>query len=48
MHAGKNTQGNPQSEEGITDVQWKLRPFGSELLENTYPSILDLVASIPD
>ena len=47
-HDGKDTKGAPQSEEGITDVQWKFRPFGPELLENTYPSILDLVASIPD
>ena len=45
-HEGMNTRGVPQSEEGITDVQWKLRPFGPELLKNTYPSILNLVASI--
>lgn len=47
-HAGGDTPGAPQSEEGITDVQWKFRPFGPELLRSTYPSILDLVASIPD
>jgi 8-oxo-dGTP pyrophosphatase MutT (NUDIX family) len=48
FHDGSNTTGIPQSAEGITDVQWKFRPFGDELLENTYPSILDLVSSIPD
>ena len=48
LHDGEDTKGVPQSAEGITDVQWKFRPFGDELLNNTYPSILDLVSSIPD
>ena len=39
LHDGIQTQGRPQSIEGITDVTWLKPPFSEEVLKKTFGSI---------
>ncbi len=41
-HDGERTKGEPQSEEGITSVQWHAQPTDSSILKKAYPSLIHL------
>lgn len=45
-HDGGKTTGTPQSEEGITSVQWHQQPTENRILERAYPSLINLVQKL--
>lgn len=46
-HEGDDTVGNPQQEEGITEVAWHRTPIAQEILDTTFPSLRGLLTRIP-
>ena len=44
VHDGEDTAGQPQAEEGITQVAWLPKPTPKHVLEKTFPSLRALLA----